>query len=378
MHKPIVLFLNKLAGGGTEKVVVRLANYYASKQYRVHLILMQKTGPYLHILDDRVVIHELTTRLNSNLVMLKKILAKMHLLFYLQLISFRSIVKKNNFDKVICFGEWPNIIGPLSKKISIKKSCRLLISERSTKSFLTDPGEYRAGKILIQLALIAYRNSDSIIACSENVKKTVIEAAPSLKKKIVVIHNPIDIDNIVELSKKEAHHPFYDEGCRICIAVGRLHNSKDYPTMLKAFSLVYKTNNLKLMILGDGHLLGELSHLADELKISKHVDFLGFEENPYRFMRKSDLFLHSAIYEGFPNVIIEALSCGLSVVTTDCDGIDEILKKGKYGTIVPKGNYHKFSIAISDAILNKSDPKLQRAAINPYDVSKIAEKYITQ
>src|SRR5699024_2024023 len=102
------------------------------------------------------------------------------------------------------------------------------------------------------------------------------------------------------------------------ISAGRLVEQKDYKTLLKAFQLISQRINSRLVILGKGPLENELKLLAKELDIQKKVSFLGFQSNPYKYMKKANVFILSSKWEGFGHVIVEAMAVGTPVISTDC------------------------------------------------------------
>ena len=117
------------------------------------------------------------------------------------------------------------------------------------------------------------------------------------------------------------------------ISVGRLSEQKDYRTLLKSLSLVKKKHNFNLKILGIGKELTNLKKLAQDLEIADNVEFLGFKENPYPYIKSSDLFVLSSKWEGFGLVLVEALALGTPVIATDSNGApSEILNNGEFGS----------------------------------------------
>jgi glycosyltransferase involved in cell wall biosynthesis len=135
-----------------------------------------------------------------------------------------------------------------------------------------------------------------------------------------------------------------------------------------------------LLILGDGEDRPLLEQLAKDLNISEDVSLPGFTDNPYAFMKKSAIFVLSSIYEGLPNVLIEALACGCPVVATNCPtGPKEILDNGRYGRLVPVGNHEALAKAILETLDNPDFPatkeeRIQRAL--EFSLDAAVEKYL--
>jgi glycosyltransferase involved in cell wall biosynthesis len=148
------------------------------------------------------------------------------------------------------------------------------------------------------------------------------------------------------------------------LGAGRHTQQKDFPTLIKAFSKVRQNTKCRLCLLGKGELSDEYVALADRLGIEDSFELLGYVDNPYKYMRGADLFVLSSIWEGFGNVIVEAMACGTPIVSTDCpSGPAEILDEGEYGSLVPVGDSEKMAEAIISSLENPTSPdKVQRRA----------------
>ncbi|MBM3938997.1 MAG: glycosyltransferase family 4 protein, partial [Sphingomonadales bacterium] len=142
------------------------------------------------------------------------------------------------------------------------------------------------------------------------------------------------------------------------LSVGTLCYSKDYLTLLRAFKIVLTSLDAKLTIVGEGPcesiLLGECSRLS----ICDQVRFVPFTLDLHPFYVSTDIFVLSSLYEGLGNVLVEALSYGIPVVSTDCDyGPREILNSGKYGLLVPPQNPVALATAVVEAASRGIDPR---------------------
>jgi glycosyltransferase involved in cell wall biosynthesis len=130
-----------------------------------------------------------------------------------------------------------------------------------------------------------------------------------------------------------------------------LSAQKDYPTLLRAFASVRSRRPVRLVILGEGEELVRIQELAVELGIRSDVDLPGFLDRPYPLMAHCRVFALTSAWEGFGNVLVEALACGAQIVSTDCpSGPAEILDNGKYGRLVPVGDFVALAGAIEDAL----------------------------
>jgi glycosyltransferase involved in cell wall biosynthesis len=152
---------------------------------------------------------------------------------------------------------------------------------------------------------------------------------------------------------------------------------KDYPTLLHAFAHLRKNRIARLIILGEGKLLPDLKALSGELNISNDVDFAGFDPNPYRYMARSNVFVLSSAWEGFANVVAEALACGAQVVSTNCEsGPAEILMDGTYGHLVPISNFVAMANAMAEALDHPKAPYLLRQRGIFFSAKAAADQYL--
>ena len=139
-------------------------------------------------------------------------------------------------------------------------------------------------------------------------------------------------------------------------AVGRLTNQKDFVNLINAFELiVHSSNSVRLVIIGDGEQKNILKSLVRNLNLESKVEFLGFQSNPYKFMKASNLFVMSSKWEGPGHVLIEALGLGCPVITTDCPiGPADSIQNGEFGELVEVGNTKALSESILYAYKNQS------------------------
>jgi glycosyltransferase involved in cell wall biosynthesis len=163
----------------------------------------------------------------------------------------------------------------------------------------------------------------------------------------------------------------------VILGVGRLTAQKDFPTLIRAFALVRQQRPARLMILGEGPLRPELTALIESLGLGGEVDLVGFQDNPYAYLARSAVFAFSSAWEGFGNVIVEALAVGTPVVSTDCrSGPAEILgHNGEYGRLVPVGDAPALAAAILAVLAAPPDPGtgLRRSA--DFTIAAIVAQY---
>lgn len=161
------------------------------------------------------------------------------------------------------------------------------------------------------------------------------------------------------------------------VACGRLDVQKDYPTLLRAFAILHAKTPARLLILGEGPLRGELEAEASRLGISPHVSFMGFQLHPRQFMRKARVFVHSARWEGFGIVLLEALASGCTIVATDCPGgVRDALNDGEFGLLVPVEHPAALAEGLEAALSGRFTPPDPTVHLRRFDLEVVADQYM--
>lgn len=197
---------------------------------------------------------------------------------------------------------------------------------------------------------------DKVIVISDEMKKEAIEMFPFLEKKLVRIYNSFNFDEIYKLANENIDKDLEGE---YILAIGRLEETqKDFTTLIKAYSKICDEVEENLYIIGDGRHREQLESLTKDLKIENRVKFLGFRTNPYPYLKRANLFVHSSKFEGFGLVILEAMILGKMVIATDCPtGPSELLNNGKNGILVEIGNIDEMADNMKKVLLDKEVQK---------------------
>ena len=362
MSKQLIsIILPDLSGGGAERLHVLLANYWQSKDYKVHFVLMKKEGDLLSLVSKDIEIFQLEVK-NIRKVILP--LAK-----YL----------KKKRPNIIISAMWPlTSVSVFSWLLSGKKG-KIYLSEHVNWSSYLASEELVSSKYLALTMRFTYKFASGLIAVSEGVKQDLIKILNFEDKKITVINNPVSNGTSKDsLSKKEKEKLWGPQFTFHILSVGSLKRQKDHAALIKAFAIISKSYNAKLTILGEGNLRKNLETLIKSLELNDKVVMPGFEVNPYPWYQSADLFVLSSVYEGFGNVIVEALECGVTVVSTDCmSGPSEILENGRYGYLVPVSDHISLASSIEYALKNPLEKKVLVGRSKDFLVSTIAEKYLS-
>ncbi len=312
--KNLAIFIYSLAGGGAERVVSILLQELKS-EFDITLVLMNDTISFEIPKETKIIYLENSNPTENGLFKL----VKLPYLGY----KYKKLCQKNKIDTSLVFMNRPSYIAIFAKIFGLKAES--IISERSTPSqiYAKNTLTSKANRFLIRNL---YPKADKIITNSQGNRDDLIENFQIPPSKTVTIYNPFDIEKIESLSKEDVEG--IDFSKFTFISVGRVDEGKNHQMIIEAFSKL-KSENMQLIILGEGDLKQSLHVKIEEYNLTSKVFLLGFDANPYRYMSKSDCFVFASRFEGFPNVLVEAMACGLPVISTNCkSGPAEILKDG--------------------------------------------------
>lgn len=361
--KKIFFVIPSLAGGGAERILVLLLKYINRNRFKPVLVVFNTENAYKQDLP-----------LDIPIICLNK---KSRFDFFHLIWRLSRIIKKEKPSLILSFDTYTNYLTVLARNLAHFK-IPLLLGERGNLTQSLKLQRFKGIKKILVRSL--YPKATGIISVSKGVEDNLISDYKLPENKCFVIYNGKDIERIKELANKEINHPWFKEEIPIIIACGRLRAPKNYPLLLKAMSLVLKKNNLRLLILGEGEDRSKLKQYTKELGISNNVVFLGFQSNPFKFMSRATVFVLSSSWEGFPNVIIEAMTCRIPVISTRCpSGPDEIITGGVNGLLVPVGNVDALAEAIlrllKDESLRKNLAEAGRKRAEDFRVEKMVAKY---
>lgn len=320
-RKRIVFLIGSMRRGGAERVISILANHYAKSDWDVDILtLLDSKNDYK--LDNRVKVISIAEEGKSRAKQLPTWLK-----------AIRKYISMNKPDRVVSFIARINIITLLSC-IGLKQ--KVLISERN------DPRADGRSPIIALATRILYPLAGRVVFQTQWAKECF---SKRIQQRSLIIPNPINVElETLKPSKKKG-----------IIAVGRLVEQKNHRLLIRAFKVVHdKFPQYKLYIYGEGHLREELTGLIKELEMEQFVFLPGQISNIHQKMAESEMFVLSSNYEGLSNALLEAMSIGLPVVSTDCAGSNELIRDRENGLIVSKESEKKLVDAISHLITDKT------------------------
>lgn len=222
-----------------------------------------------------------------------------------------------------------------------------------------------------------YPRADGIIAISRGVADDIVATTGVDRQRVHVAYNPVITPQIRVAGHQAPPHPWLgNRAVPVVLGVGRLTAQKDFTTLLHAFARVRARRRARLVILGEGEDRRDLEALVARLAIDPDVLMPGFVANPYAWMAHSEVFVLSSAWEGFGNVLVEAMAFGTPVVSTDCrSGPREILAGGEQGALVPVGEPQALARAIEDTLERPVSPDRLEAAASVYTAEHSTARY---
>jgi len=366
--------------GGVSSVARNLLNCFSSEEFGI-VLLTEKLADAYYPIDSSIKLIDL------NITPKKCFISKIFNMTR-HIISIRRHIAKENPDVILGFGAYMNCHILLSLLLHTKKRRKVILTEHSEGVFL----KIRGNNINIRhiffntmyriVMFFLYRRADYIVAVSNSIGFRIKRFFLMPSHKVKVIHNPVDISRINSLSGEKDSSLDFNDALPCVGTISRLSHEKGIYFLIQGFKILLTKVDAKLIIVGDGIERPRLEKLIKDLNIEKRVTFTGNVINPFKYLAKMDVFVLPSLWEGFPNVLLEAMVCGVPVVASDSvGGIKEAVEDRINGLLIKPGS----SIAISEAIyeLLSDKEKRNRMAKNAYesvkqfDINIIKKKYET-
>jgi glycosyltransferase involved in cell wall biosynthesis len=344
-------------GGGAQRVFSTLLLRLDRDRFELHLALLRPQRSEDSQIPSDVTVHDLgadRTRYTVSLI--------------------AKLVRKVRPDTVISTLGHMNIALLLSKCLGLlPRETRVLIRESTTPSVFLKQGTGHP-RIWTALYRWLYKRADAVICLSDSMMKDLAENFKVPREKLVRIYNPVDIATVQRLAEVGGN-PYTDSGPHL-VAAGRFFREKGFDLLIDAMPRVLASfPEARLTLLGEGPLEAELRLQAKRLTVDHAVMFPGLKQNPWRYFRNARLVIVPSRYDGLPNVPLEALALGTTVVATDCPGgIREIASADGEITLVPPEDPK----ALADGIISAlTRPKMdcERSGQDRFSLQSAVEQY---
>jgi glycosyltransferase involved in cell wall biosynthesis len=347
-----------LDGGGIQTATVRLAGEFLRRGYPTSLIVLNARGPVRADLPKGCELIDLDCRrirqaLRPLVAHLRKRQARI-------LISAQTHI---------------NSLAILARLLTGYPRC-LIVAEHIALEESVKHSRSLRDRIRPLMIRLLYPHASHVVAVSADAVRGLRKLA-GLKGEIHVIHNGLDLERIGTLASEGPSHPWLQQpGLKVVLGMGRLAPQKNFALLLRAFARVPDAD-ARLIILGEGPERERLLALARELSIENRIGLPGFAANPFPFLRQCSVFALSSRWEGFANVVIEALACGAAIVATDCPGGPaEILECGRFGQVVAPEDEVAMAAAISRMLRSSPDRAALQQHAATFSIEKTARQYV--
>lgn len=354
----ILFFIASLRSGGAERVASTLVNYWAEQGYEIDFVTLDTAA------NDFYKLHKNIKRFELDLYGASSGLIEKFIRIFKRIYLLKALIKKSKPDAVLSFMDTNNIYAVAAAKLA---SAKVIVSER------TYPPFYNSGNFFDKLRKFLYIFSNAHVAQTSEVKEWADEFLPSSVKS-VVISNP--------LPEKYSNPELPKERGNIVIAVGRLSFEKGFDLLIKAYAAIAKKNeNWCLEIVGDGPEKSNLEELIKSLGMADYIKLKGLSHDISQDYKRAKIFVLSSLVEGFPNVLLEAMSHGLAPVSFDSKcGPKDVIEQNKNGILVSSKDEKLLAKELDDLI---NDSKKQQTfsenalkVRTDFSIDKISQKWI--
>ena len=345
-NRLVSLFIPSFETGGVENNVILYSKILIENGYKVDVVYTRANDTKLQLISDKVNRVKIKSILNFPFVH-PRVIDSLNIF-----VEYYKYLKKNK-ENILVISFQNSIVSILL--------CRLLgikvIARVANHPNIVNVDGTLMTKISNFLKNYIYRYATLVITNSQITSKQI---AMNTKAKTKTIYNPSFSNKIVEMSNEPIDDErFSNIKTKKIIAVGRLVKQKNFELLIRAFKVVLESIDAHLIIIGEGEKRDELIKLVEELNLINKVYLVGFQSNPHKYVKNSDLFVLSSLYEGLPNSLIEAIAVDTPAIATNClSGPSEILLNGEGGDLVEVENLEQLAKSI---IKNLSDIEYAKA-----------------
>ena len=328
--------LPSLNGGGAERAAVQVLNGLAADKWDRSMFLFERTGPYLADLDPSIALESAPSPSRGD-----------------RWQALRQFVKGTQPQVVVAFLSYATT---LTATRAAQTGAKVVFNQQTPMTaFLGDADyEWRQGwrrTVFTATSRLTYSAADLVVATSNGVAEDLTKNFGVSPDAIQIVPNPVDLETVRAKAGESAELNGGGDG-PVIVAAGRLADAKNYPLLIDAVGLLRQSMPARLFILGQGELEPMLRQHIAERGLDDAVTLLGFHRNPWKFIARADVFALSSHYEGFGNVLVEAMAVGVPVVATASAGTRDIINDGVDGVLVESHTATALAAALRQVLEN--------------------------
>jgi glycosyltransferase involved in cell wall biosynthesis len=359
-RRKVCFVLPSLGGGGAERSAVQILNALDEKRWERWMFLFAREGPFLSDLSPSVQLADASESVSR--------LGRARVL--------RRFVRRVRPDVVVPFLSYFSVL--CATRAAGVRARVVFVLGTPLSAFLADT-EYRWSRpwnrrMFAAVTRSGCRAADLVVTTSRGVADDLVQSFGVSPDRVHVVPNPVDLHAIAAAAQEPldaGHAALWTPP--VIVAAGRLADAKNYGLLIEALSVLRQRTPARLFILGQGDREPALRKLIEARGLGEVVHLLGFQSNPWKYIARADVFVLTSRYEGFGNVLVEAMACGVPVVATRSAGTGDIVSSGADGLLVERHEPAAVAAALDQVL---SDPALRRRMSET--ARRHAERYRTE
>jgi len=355
----VCFVIPSLAGGGAERVAVQVLNALDGGRWDRSMFLFERSGPYLADLSPAIRLE--VAPAGSRLGRWR---------------ALRRFVRSERPEVIVAFLSYLSVL--TAARAAVVGARVVFAVGTPMSAFLADE-DYRWSRpwnrrLLTAAMRVGCKAADLIVATSRGVADELVASFGGRPGRMRVVNNPVDVTAVASAAREPIDEI---DAARwrppVIVAAGRLAEAKNYPLLIEAFAILRQRLPASLFILGQGDQEAAVRALIADRGLGGCVHLCGFRRNPWSYMARADIFALTSRYEGFGNVLVEAMACGVPVVATASHGTREIVTSGADGLLVEHHEPEAFAAALARLL---DDAALRRCMAET--AGRHAERYRTE
>ena len=365
LRRRICFVLPSLNGGGAERAAVHILNALDSRAWDRSMYLFRREGPYLDKVDRQIALS--AGQSGSRIGRWREL---------------RRFLRANRPDLVVSFLSYFSV---LSATRAAGIGARIVFNQQTPMTAFLEDADYHwrrpwHRRLFATVTRVGYGLADRIVTTSKGVADDLTSQFGVASTRIRIIHNPVDLAQIARAVADPIDPAFARDWIPpVIVAAGRLADAKNYPLLIDAMAVLRERVPARLFILGAGELESVLRQRVAERRLEGGVVLCGFQDNPWKYVARADAFALTSRYEGFGNVLVEAMACGVPVVATSSPGTREIVSHEIDGLLVDRHEPAEVAAAlerlVTDEALHNRLSAGARATAQRFSLPVIAAAY---